>query len=413
VCTLLLASGCAPTSDAFVDVHERVAVDRHEPIDVRLLLQPEHRRDASRYTQAAVAAVDMCTRRFGGFRRGAITLVDPDWHGHSPAAVDATVLPRVRWWSTSTAMAPELAAARAVSRRCWSDAASASDLPAWFTEGLAEFSARRVVAPFFHTLNVPPGYAFVAQRYFDGFVPRFLRMRMLVETDGWPLTAYHAHQDVSVADRPRTEADGEALTGKTVLVLGTLERWLGRPVVDGILATFADECRRRPVGLADFERVASDASGQELSWFFDQTLRSSAQFDYGIDQLTSDREADGWFVTKVRARRYGDAQFTGTSAGRVGPFENGRGVVVMITFVDGRRRNDYWDGRDREKVFRYRSQARAVSAVVDPERTLLLDLKRVNNSLTLVPSGPEVASSWAVRYGLWLQNLLLTYASIV
>jgi hypothetical protein len=405
-------SACAPPSDAVVDVRERVAVDRHEPIELRLLLQPEHRPDAGRYTQAAVAAVEMCTRRFGGFRRGPITLVDPDWHGHPPAADGATVLPRVRWWSTSTAMAPELAAARAVSRRCWSDAASGGDLPVWFTEGLAEFSARRVVAPIFHTLNIPPGYAFAEERYFDGFVPRFLRMRVLVGTGGWPLTVYHERPDVSLTDRPRTATDGDALTGKTVLVLGTLERWLGRPVVDGILATFADESRGRPVGLADFERIASEASGQELSWFFDQTFRSSAQFDYAIDELTSDRQADGSFVTMVRARRHGDGQFTGTSASRVGPFENGRGMVVTVTFADGQRQ-DYWDGRDREKIFRYRSQASAVSAAVDADYTLLLDVKRINNSRTLAPRASEVASRWAVRYGLWLQNLLVTYASIV
>ena len=42
-------------------------------------------------------------------------------------------------------MAPELAAARGVSRRCWRAAVGRRGTPPWFIEGLAEFTARRAV----------------------------------------------------------------------------------------------------------------------------------------------------------------------------------------------------------------------------------------------------------------------------
>jgi hypothetical protein len=312
-------------------------------------------------------------------------------------------------------MAPELAAARAVSGRFWAAATRTTDLPPWFIDGVAEHIARRVVAPLFELENNPPGYAFLEERYFDGFVPRFLRIRLMVETDGWPLSDYRSLPQVAVDQPPHTTADREALSAKAALTIGTLERWLGRPAMDEILSMFADAAvRGRARRLADFEQIASDASGQDLSWFFDQTFRSARQFDYGISDLVSTRDVDGSVVTTVTARRYGDAVFSGTSAPRVGPFESGRGVTLLITFADGRRRTDHWDGRDREKVFRYRSEAPAIAAAIDPDRTLLLDVAQTNNSRTLAPrSGVAVASPWAVRYGLWLQDLLLTYASLV
>jgi len=43
---------------------------------------------------------------------------------------------------------------------------------------------------------------------------------------------------------------------------------------------------------------------------------------------------------------------------------------------------------------------------------MLLDLARTNNSKTLAPRSSVAASRWTVRYLLWLEDLLLTYASL-
>jgi hypothetical protein len=74
---------------------------------------------------------------------------------------------------------------------------------------------------------------------------------------------------------------------------------------------------------------------------------------------------------------------------------------------------DHWDGRDRETVFSYRSPAAAISAEIDPDRVILLDVNRTNNSRTLTPHGAAVATRWAGRWMIWMQSLMLTYASLV
>ena len=198
-----------------------------------------------------------------------------------------------------------------------------------------------------------------------------------------------------------------------MLALGTLERWLGRPAFDEVVVDFIRESRGRTPTIADFERSASDVSGQNLSWFFGDAFRSSDRFDYGVGLLTSDRQLDGAFVTVVVARRFGDARFTGASAAPIGPFESGRGITLRVTFEDGQRRTDSWDGRGREKAFTYRSPARAVSASVDPDRTILLDLQQTNNSRTLSPRAGAAAARWAARWLSWLENALLNYGAFV
>ena len=47
--------------------------------------------------------------------------------------------------------------------------------------------------------NLQPGYAMLERRYFGGFVPRFVRIRLLPEADGDPLPAYRANPRVDVA----------------------------------------------------------------------------------------------------------------------------------------------------------------------------------------------------------------------
>src|SRR5262249_42866091 len=153
-------------------------------------------------------------------------------------------------------------------------------------------------------------------------------------------------------------------------------------------------------------------SGQDLSWLFDSAFRSTGQFDYRIDRIASAREGEA-YATTVTVRRDGDAQFTGSSARRDGDFERGRGVAVQVTFADGQQRIDYWDGRDRTRTFRYRGPSPVRSAIVDPQDLMLLDARRTHNSAAAEPATASASSLWAVRYALWVESLLLTWAGLV
>src|SRR5439155_1017247 len=154
--------------------------------------------------------------------------------------------------------------------------------------------------------------------------------------------------------------------------------------------------------------VASDVTGLDLSWFFHQVFDASTVFDYGVDRIVSRREAGGPVRTTIVVRRFGEAEFTGSSAPRIEPFESGRGIELLVRFADGSTRVDRWDGRDRWKAFEYESAGSVRSAEVDPRHVLLLDVNRTNNSITVDPQALQAATKWAARWSLWLQDALLT-----
>jgi hypothetical protein len=54
-----------------------------------------------------------------------------------------------------------------------------------------------------------------------------------------------------------------------------------------------------------------------------------------------------------------------------------------------------------------------VSAHVDPERILLLDVNYTNNSKTLAPRSRAAAIKWSLKWLVWLQDGLLSWAFFV
>jgi hypothetical protein len=407
----LCATACAGSANGPIESRGLYEGPDGTRVEIRALIQPEHHGQAERYVRGAAATLATVLPWFGSSHRRSVTLIDPPWRATSSVDPSALVLERTPWWSSGTSMAPEMAAARATARASWSDALDVTALPSWFTSGLIEYTARHAVAPVFQAQNLWPGYEMFEARYFGGFVPRFVRIRLLPETDGDPVPAYRARPRANPAS-PSSANDQRSLAGKTVLTLNTLERWVGKPVFDGVLAEFAQSYRTGRPTLADFARVVSASAGQDLSWLLDQALAGTATFDYAVTGFSSVANASGEFDTTVVVSRLGDGQFTGASAPRVGPYESGRGVTVAIVFANGERVVDAWDGRDRQKTFVYRSAVQAEAAIVDPDRVLLIDINRTNNSRMAVSDGGVAATRWAARWLLWLEHALLSYGAL-
>jgi hypothetical protein len=405
------AFACGPADRRPIVAAHRVEPRGQPAVEFTLTIEREHLRDLSRYVGAARATIETLSERFGAFPRDSISMIDPPLSGSMPIAGADVTLARTPWLSVPTAMAPELAVTRGISRWYWREIVGPA-MPAWFIDGLAEHVARQMTIPLFERISLPGGYAVLEQRVFGGLVPRAVSLRMHADTDGEPLPAYRRHQTVDPSGHGWSTADARSLAAKTVFALATLERWLGRPAFDQVLSEFARRTRGRTPAIAEFVAVASDTSGQDLSWLFDQAFGSSATFDYAVERLESVPANDGSFETTVVAARLGNALFTGSSGQPSGPFERGRGIAVRVSFADGETRTDFWDGRSALKTFVYRSRTRAESAEVDPDHVVLLDMHPVNNSRSLTPRSGVAATKWSARWLLWLEDWLLTCAAL-
>jgi aminopeptidase N len=192
-------------------------------------------------------------------------------------------------------------------------------------------------------------------------------------------------------------ATGGSITyNKTALWLNTMERWLGWPTMQRLLAAYFERWKFRHPSPDDFFAVASEVSGQDLTPFFDQVYRTANGFDYGVEHLTSVRDGDQ-YRTQVIVRRYGEAVFP---------------IDVAVTFGNSERMVEHWDGVDRWKLYTFDRPVQALSAAIDPDRVLLLDLNYTNNSRTLQPRGDAAATKWSLKWMVWLQDCLLSWAAL-
>ena len=366
-------------------------------VEMRLLLQPEHAGQEARHFAATAATLKYYGEWFGAYPYDTITVVDPAYQSSSGGMEYPTLITAgTRWLAPADVTVPEAVTIHEAGHQFWYGLVATNEFEhAWLDEGINTYSTARVIEQI-----QQPNH--LALRYFGGFVPWFFRdIRLSRATDGNRLPGY---RPAAESDAPSTPTfrywpgtGGLISYNKTALWLHTLERHLGWPVMQRMLATYFERWKFRHPGPADFFAVASEAAGQDLTWFFDQVYRSSNVFDYGVQTLVSEPAGEGRFRTTTVARRLGEATFP---------------VDVVTTFEDGEQVTERWDGRDRRAPYVYERPSRALRAEVDPQRVLLLDVDWTNNSRTLEPRAAEAATRWSLKWMVWMQDLLLTYGVV-
>lgn len=404
------------TSPAYVEVRERFQHPTLPPVDMRLLLQPEHAGQEDRHFAATAAALRYYGEWYGPYPYGHVTIVDPAYQSEAHGMEYPTIFTAgTRWWAPRQSNQPESVTVHEAGHQFWYGLVANNEFEhAWLDEGLNTFSEERVQAERF-----TPNYR--VERFFGGFVPWQLRSVPLSRaTDGNGLNGYRlaAERDTPSSPTFRYWPGTHAFItySKTALWLHTLERYLGWERLQRGLSTFFARWQFRHPPPEDFFASIEEAAGENLAWFFDSVYRSSNTFDYAVERFTTaplrirgyggtaatptfdTQEEEGIFRTTAVVRRLGEAVFP---------------VDVLVTFEDGQEVRERWDGRDRWRAFSYDRPARATSVQVDPERVLLLDVNYTNNSQTVSPRGRGAARKWSLAWMVWLQDLLLTHAFLV
>ncbi|HSN55417.1 MAG TPA: M1 family aminopeptidase [Candidatus Sulfomarinibacteraceae bacterium] len=235
---------------------------------------------------------------------------------------------------------------------------------------------------------------------------------------------------------------------RPAVTLRHLRNLLGPETFDRAMRRFFQTWRFRHPSTADFERIIFEASSGELGWFLEQALHSDRALDYRVRSASSsrDRGSHGWFrdeeggmtllgeIDRPHADEHADgpghdepgSDAEGAKDGddsdaedtlyrsvvvvdRVGEFVHP--VTVELVFADGETLRREWDGRDRWLRIVEERPAKLVSAEVDPEHLMVLDVDPLNNSRRLEPDR-RPATKLLAHLVFWLQNLFAVTAVV-
>jgi hypothetical protein len=387
------------------------------PVELELLLMPDHAGLRDRYLQAAKHALRLYGAWFRPYPYSRLTIVDPP-SGSETGSMEYPmfVTGESRWPALAGNRLAEANTLHEVGHQ-WFYGTVASDEveDAWLDEGLNTYAHKRILA-------LEYGPTTYEKRYFHDFLPyRFEGIHTAQPTDG--ADAYDGFRSPLKREplgTPAWRGDERIYYlnayGTGVRLAVTLERHLGWERWRRVLAAYTERFWFRHPKPADLFAVASEVSGEDLGWFLDQVYGTANVFDYAVDGVVSRRvhrprgyslagERPAWaaaggggevrFDSTVDIRRWGEGVFP---------------VGVRVTFDDGSVVDERWDGRARWTRFRYRTPSAVSGVEVDPGRVLVLDVNSANNSWTRRPESTAAAAKWTAQWAVWLQTLLETAA---
>ncbi len=406
-------------------------------VKMTLLIAPDHKSQADRHFKALRAAIKYYGLWYGPYPYETVTMIDPPFRTGSggmeyPTLFTAgtSVLP------TAGVLSPEGVIVHEFGHGYWYGIVGSNEFEeAWLDEGINTYSTGRVQAKAYgkgmlplEFKGLPLGAILPLPRYYDYETDRAAALQV-VEFDPVATRSWEFHDRMSY---------GANVYMRASTVLNTLERLLGEETMMRVMRTYYARWKFRHPTSADFFAVAKEVSGRDLGWFFDQLLRDTLQFDYGVERLDSTEvrpplgvfdeggrkvERDGKtaseaasstaastpkakaatpkaYVTTLTLRRYGEAKLDG-----------GVELPYRVVFEDGSAVEGRWDGRARWARFSWTRPSRARSAQVDPAGVWLIDADLANNSRTTAPArgGPARV---AAKLFILLQNVLLTLGGL-
>jgi hypothetical protein len=369
------------------------------PVQIHVLALRAHPHAGQRYLDIIAASMKQFDQRYGPYPYKILTVIDPEPDSQMEGMEYPTLITGGTSWFEPTHMT-EIEAEHEFGHQYWYGMVATNEFEdAWLDEGINSYTEVNVTGAILGRQT----NAFDA-RWANFSDAELQYLQYIADPDFDPVTR-HAWQF-----RDSTSY-GVITYGKTATLLGTLEGIVGKDTMDEAMRTYFMRYRFTHPTTENFlntiEEVAirrgrtsgiapplhKDDPGPNwmmnpllspaiissgLRPYFNQAVYGTAILDYAVDSISSDPVE--WWKSDSKNKTLRDT----VTLHRIGDFL--LPVTVEIVFSDGTRRREHWDpaagDNHRWITYTYLTTARVVSAEIDPDHTVLLDVSRFNNSRT-------------------------------
>ncbi len=387
-----------------------IKVDKYDDVKIKLLFQPEHKDQAERHFVAIKHALDYYKEYLGKYPYPNITIIDPPLYGARSGGMEYPTLitvGSVAYMPDNIKMTNTTTVHEFGHQYFMGILASNEFEEAWLDEGFNSYFESRIMDKYYgeKTSSIDVW----------GFRIGDLQTHR---------TRYVHNEDRDISESFRNawnyEAGGYGLYSysKPATFLHTLQRMVGEECMNDIMKTYYNKWMFRHPCSKDFINVVNEVVpehhgekfGKDMNWFFNQVLYSSKVCDYKIEDIyqwentkpqgilteeqkaayNNDNNLDKKYYARVLLKREGNMQMP---------------LDVLVKFADGTETTEYWDGKKRYKQFEFYSDSELISAEIDPQHKILVDVNLANNSIVLKPNKNPVWK-YTVKFLFAVQNLL-------
>jgi len=389
------------------------------PVAIELYLQPAHRFAADRYMEAAKAGIRGYGIRYGAYPYGTLTMVDgpPGALGSMgmeyPTFITLGAHKLLDMPFFGGILASESVTVHEFGHQYFQGMVASNEFEeSWLDEGVNTYAEGLVMEESFGPSSID--FMGTEIRHLESHRSGGLdngEFRDAMVTPSWRFVSRGSY---GLNSYPRVG-----------MVLTHLERLLGEQTFARAMRDYFQQWRFRHPDSRDFQEAIERSTGQDLDWFFRQAFRSSRNLDYAVRDLSVERVGDrrgtfwapdGSQVEMPEDSESGEGEGEETEEARgEGPwksevlvFRHGEfihPITLELTFADGSVERREWDGEKRWARWTFLGGPRLVSAEVDPDDVMVLDLNRLNNGRTREEdSGP--ALGYMARILFWVQTLM-------
>jgi len=379
------------------------------PVKVHVLALAAHPQAGPRYRDIILKTLAEFDRRYGPYPYKIVTVIDPEPGSEMGGMEYPTLFTGGTSWYEPTYVT-EVTAEHEFGHQYWYGMVATNEFEdAWLDEGINSYTEVNVLSSILGRETSVFGRA-----YANAGDYQVQRLSYSSADDLDPVTRW--------AFKFRNSASYGGVTyGKTATLLATLESIVGRDTMDEAMHTYFMKFRFTHPTTEDFLRTIEAVAvargratvlpqpvpcagvtgciadvppvNSSMRPYFDQAVYGTQVLDYSVDSVDSSA-VEWWKPEDKDAKKvaYRNTIYLRRKGDFVLP------VTVEVIFDDGTKLRDHWDGIDRWTKLTYVRNAKVISAEIDPDHAILLDVDFYNNSYTTeantVPAG-KMSNIWA------------------
>lgn len=383
--------------------------DTWQHVEIKAMVPVEHRSLAPRLLQATKNSLEYLDKNVGEYPFTTITIIDPPLHGLRSGLMEYPTLIT----GGSAYGAPEgfrgvesLIVHEFTHQYFMMMLASNEKEEAWLDEGFVTYYEDRIGINYFGEKHSQLDLFGIHQGNREMSRIEYTRMDNLASgatvDQGW---------------NNKTTRSRELVYQKTGTMLVTLERMIGLETMNKLMKTYFEKWKFKHPRGKDFIAVALEVVGKEkgpkmqdiVESLLKQSIYKASFCDYALTFAESSKKSTPIGVFDEEDKMvFKNAEPTETYYNSVRVDRKGEMILpteIEIIFTDGTKKIIEWNGLDRSKLFEFESTSQILSAEIDPEQKIYLDIDFNNNSYT---SQPETSVLWkyALKTIFWAQNIL-------
>lgn len=340
-------------------------------VRIKVYLDPLHKDLKERYLQAAKAALSSFSKWYGPYPYSTLSIVVPPKEGNGAGGMEYPTLITAFGAADSS---PDTSLERTVIHEIghqyfYGMVASNEFEEAWLDESFTSYAEDRLMEQEYGiTANLPLQSSLVTTPE-----PLNLESWKFADADSYTRNVY--------------------IRGK--LVLKDIERLTSPKTMNSIMSSYARKFRFQHPTTSDFQKVVEKVTKKSWQAYFDEYVYGGGAPDFAIDHITSKKGSSGdpqRYESLVKISNKG-SHYTD--------------IPLKFTFSDGSTVQRTWNGEGAETTFQLLHNTPLLSAEIDPEHSILLESKHLNN-FRLAEIEPKTLSRWTLSVTKLFETLLGT-----